>query len=58
MSKQLYVFTFPLWKRGKETVTSDAKVTAETLQEAAKKLLDDGVHNEWIIGDCCHVAYA
>ena len=58
MSKQLYVFRFPLWKRGNERITSDAKVTAESQQQAVQKLVDDGVDKEWIIGDCRHSSYA
>ncbi|MCY1305476.1 hypothetical protein D9M70_552830 [compost metagenome] len=56
MKQQQYLFTFPLWKRGQEWITDDAKVVAANQQEAAKKLLADGVHHEWVIGDCRHCA--
>jgi hypothetical protein len=57
MDQQMYVFTFPLWKRGKEWITDDAKVVAANQKEAAEKLWAEGVHNEWVIGDCRHAAF-
>lgn len=53
---KLFVFTFNLWKRGNNLVTDEARITAETIEQA--RVLVSHWHDEWIIGDCRHCAYA
>lgn len=57
MAKQ-FVFIFPLWKRGQEWITGDARVVAASQKEAAQKLWAEGIHKEWIIGECRHCHFA
>lgn len=54
----MITYYFPMWLRGKETVSIDAVVTAKSQQEAVESLWRDGVSKIWIIGDCrtCHYA--
>jgi hypothetical protein len=49
---QMNTYIFPLWLLGKETVCIDAKVFADSQQDAVESLWRDGVSKVWVIGDC------